>query len=279
MSEGSLTTLEEQVSALLAFGLTPLQARLYLGLLKSGPCHASQISSQVGIVRPEVYRVLRELSAMGLVRMTLGFPAIYSSLPPSEGLLLLVQRLKDKTLALEKKTKELTQSLKAVELSTEPSRQLLTLIIGENNLLQKTNQMIENAREEYAGIWSELGLHDVVDGDIARKLRAAKNRGVRIRLIAEIGAHGQSVANYLTRYAEVRKSRNILFYMDIIDQKEMVFGPSFPVPGESRVLESREYNIFTNNARFVSGMYAIFDKLWRTCPKHVPRRLSKAPHS
>lgn len=267
--------MEDEILHLHRFGLTSLQAKVYVSLLKLGPCHASQIGSQVAIVRPEVYRVLRELSTIGLVQISLGFPATYSPLPPRQGLSLLVQRLKDNVSTLEKERKELTEWLEAGEFkSLEESREAITLIKGERNLLQKTSQMIETAREEYIGIWSQLGLRDFAESRIGRKLTAAKNRRVRIRVIADVDSHSIKVANYLTRIAEVRRSRNLLFYMDIIDQKEMVFGPSFPIPGESQ-MESRELNIFTNHLRFVSGMYAIFEKIWQISPTYLPTGIFK----
>jgi sugar-specific transcriptional regulator TrmB len=184
--------------------------------------------------------------------------------------------LKDKASALEMRQKELAKSLEAAELkSRESSKEVLTIISGDKGLLQKTDQMIENASEEYVGIWSELGIRDVVDSGTAQKLAAAKSRGVRIRVIADVGSQSFIMANYLARFAEVRRSRNLLFYMDIIDRKEMVFGPSFPIADENRRWQGRELNIFTNNNRFVSGMYVIFEKIWRVSPKYIPKGVSK----
>ena len=73
---------DQDVALLAEFGLSSLQARVYVALLKLGTVRASQISANVGVVRPEVYRVLHELFVKGLVQKNLGPPATYSAIAP-----------------------------------------------------------------------------------------------------------------------------------------------------------------------------------------------------
>lgn len=53
--------MSEPVGDLIDFGLTPLQSRVYISLLRLGQSRAGRLSSAAGVVRPEVYRILRTL--------------------------------------------------------------------------------------------------------------------------------------------------------------------------------------------------------------------------
>ena len=48
-------------------GLTPVQARVYLALVESGPLRISAISKASDVARPDVYRILSNLEKIGLV--------------------------------------------------------------------------------------------------------------------------------------------------------------------------------------------------------------------
>ena len=73
---------ENEFGNLVEFGLSVLQARAYVALLRLGSSRASQISSMLGIVRPEAYRILQELCIKGLVERSLGTPLKFAAVPP-----------------------------------------------------------------------------------------------------------------------------------------------------------------------------------------------------
>jgi hypothetical protein len=58
----------------------------------------------------------------------------------------------------------------------------------------------------------------------------------------------------------------IMFYMDIVDRNQAVFGPAFPA-GEQE-MEQRQEDLWTNNLKFVQGMHAMFEGLWKVSTNH-----------
>jgi sugar-specific transcriptional regulator TrmB len=261
---------EQTVSALLDFGFTFLQARVYLALLSLGAGRASHVASTAGIVRPEAYRILRELATKGLVQTNLGSPATYTATAPNEALSILLEQAKNKVTILDKKKVPLIKSLSSIHAGTNDTNdQRLSVITGGGNLVVKLNQMMTDAKEECVGIVSRYGLRRFAEDKTAGAMISSKKRGVRVRLITEIDQSNVKLARRLARHFEVRKSHDILFYMVVVDGSEMVFGPAFPVSDrEAKNLDERKLDLWTNNPRFVRGMYTMFERLWEVSPTY-----------
>ena len=61
----------------------------------------------------------------------------------------------------------------------------------------------------------------------ARSIIAARKRKLRIRILAEIDASNARKANYLSRFVEIRRCRDLPFYLNIYDSRLVPFGPVF----------------------------------------------------
>jgi DNA-binding MarR family transcriptional regulator len=60
----------EEIRALQLLGLTPYEAKAYLGLVKNGPLGGSEFAFLSNVPRGKLYGVLRHLERKGLVRLT-----------------------------------------------------------------------------------------------------------------------------------------------------------------------------------------------------------------
>jgi sugar-specific transcriptional regulator TrmB len=268
--EGILTTMSEKdIVALTEFGLTVMQAKAYIAMLGAKEAAPSQLCKTIGVVRPEAYRVLHELSAKGLVNRKLGVPATYSPVDPERALSILTRRYEDTLVSLKKKRKTLLASLSSVNLSNQAPEERFVLIGGGKNVQFKVNQMIRNAKDDYVAVASKNAFRRMND-DWVRAVTSARNRKCNVRIITEADDLSTESANYLyslSRRVRLRTTQPVLFYMDIVDQDEVVFGPAFPAGEEE--LEHREQDIWTNNLNFVEGMYAMFESLWKISSKYV----------
>ena len=74
-------------------GLTRVQARIFLRVLKSGSTSFNEISSISGIARSEVYREMTKLENLGLVERSLGRPITITAIDIDQSL---ANLLKDK---------------------------------------------------------------------------------------------------------------------------------------------------------------------------------------
>jgi sugar-specific transcriptional regulator TrmB len=253
---------------LVDFGLTVLQARTYLTLLKLGNARASQVSSIIGTVRPETYRVLRELSAKGLIERSPGTPLTFSALPPKLAIPLLLTHFRNRFRELDRKHRSLIESLRTQASDSEIFHDRVSLTFATtDNHQQKTILMIKQVRGDYVAIISKSDLRlmsgeGLLGKDYLQAIIRAKRRGVRIRIITEVDESNLKCSRSLSRHVELRKLRDVLPSMHIFDKREMIFGPASTDKEIGPEKSTRNADLWTNNTRFIEGMYAMFEKLW-----------------
>jgi hypothetical protein len=181
---------------------------------------------------------------------------------------ILLGRFSEKFAALNREKPFLVGSLSSYGKQTEAwKEQRFDLIAGGSNAIARHLHMVEVAKEEYVSLTSKFGLRRIggaglLADEFASAIRKAKQRGVRIRIISEIDKSNLRSARYLSRYAELRRLSDISFYIDLIDKAEIIFGPA--LSDEEASQHNREADIWTNNAKFIEGMYAVFERLWKS---------------
>lgn len=251
-----------QTAALERFGLTAAQTKVYLAMLRLGPCRPSNLSDSITIARPEAYRVLRELASKGLVTQNLGKPLTFAAVPPATALPMLLRQMKEKLSELDEEKSALIESLSASQSSpNETPDQQLSVIVGGYNVNVKLKQMLADAEEEYLTVVSRFALRRYAIEGMESAVIAARRRGIRIRVITEIDPTNIERARSLSRQLPIHRSQGILFYMGIVDGKEIVLGPAFGIE-EIDSWNARRLDICTRNATFVQGMRALFDRFW-----------------
>jgi len=279
--KGELTTLsEEDESNLVEMGLTLLQARAYLALLRLGTTRAPRLAAAIDVVRPEVYRILRELSAKGLAQRSLASPATYTAASPQVVLSLLAQPIRERLDNIERKSDTLMKSLSSITLEhSDASDHRITLLDAFEEANQAFRQMMTDVKEEYVAISGKDALTQLSNDDLVRPIISAAKRKIRVRIITEVDSSNAKTAQRLARYIDLRISENILFYVDIIDKRQMLFGPAYV--HSDKAIKRRELDLLTSNPRFVAGMYAMFERLWETSPEYMPKRrqLFRQEHS
>jgi sugar-specific transcriptional regulator TrmB len=259
---------EKQESDLTEFGFTALQSRVYLALLRLGGSRAELLGKVTGIVRPEIYRILHELAAKGLVQRTPGPPSRYSATPPDKGLSLVIDRYKKRLVDLERKKASLVKIFKAYPFDQNSIAEgEFGLIVGADSVVFRAKQMISEAKHEYVAIMSKYALKRAREDGVTRVLASAKKRDLQIRIISEIDKSNSTIADNLSKYVELRRSNGLLFYLDIFDRKEMLFGPAI-TDAELSNTARRDTDLWTNNLQFVGGMYALFEHLWDASAKY-----------
>jgi sugar-specific transcriptional regulator TrmB len=257
--------MSDQISQLADFGLSALQVRVYVALVRLGPCRASMISAKTRLVRPETYRVLRELCAKGLVQRNLESPSRYTATTPATALRILMEQYERKVKMLKQKAPALVNLISSSSAETTDSAEALSLVTGHESVRLLENEMINKAKEDFAVIVSKFHLIQLFDSGVGRALISAKRRGIRVRVIAEIRDSNMHFANRLARYVDVRTTHDLLFCMDVADKNKVIFGPAFPdTEEEARSVDGLDYDIqvSTRNSRFVRAMYTIFERLW-----------------
>jgi sugar-specific transcriptional regulator TrmB len=251
----------DHVSFLMELGLTRLQARTYLYLISLGRARAGRLAKELDIVRPEVYRVLTELSKKGLVTRLLTSPANYEATDPERALSSLVTQFSSKAETLRDKYEQVCSSLRSRANPVERTEIEFRLLPGRSQVVDTAVNMMHRAKTRFDAVYSRWGMARFTRSSDARKaLATARRRGVTVRIVSEIVKTNRKQAATLTEYAEVRHADDITFYMDICDDKEVTFGPKLTDSDLSH--PERQVDLWTNDPAFVNALQGMFNKIW-----------------
>jgi sugar-specific transcriptional regulator TrmB len=249
---------EEHYQTFVNLGLTYLQAKVYVTLLRLGDVGAEvrKIASVSAIARQDVYRILPTLQKMGLVEKVVAIPTIYRPISLEEGISKLLKKRTEEYQDVKKKAKFLMENFVAPEVEPKDDSSQF-VITSERNLFMK------RVREDIAKTESSI---DIIYGD--GKLRTiifhtfdefqkASARGVKIRAITHkteeepLGKNLQilsSKATFDLRFI----NKNIPVGLVIFDNKE----------ANIRTMHTIVPSLWTNNRNVVRLSKFYFDCLW-----------------
>jgi sugar-specific transcriptional regulator TrmB len=131
---------------LTSLGLSTLEAKVYLVLLKTGESSAKGIAKTSKVSQPDVYRVLSGLEKHGLVERIIALPNKFKATPIDEGITILLQRRDAQSALLHKQTKQLVESLKEKKQvnNVQEEHTQFTLVPGAH--VQKIKNAVDNAQ-------------------------------------------------------------------------------------------------------------------------------------
>jgi len=247
-------------------GLSTLQAKVYVALLRLGTTQVGELCSVSEVARPEVYRILHELIEKDLVIRNLASPTTYNAVEPERVVSVLIGKVKQTLENMEGERQHLVSALQSLSHQPDHSFHQLSLVGGSEDVNRMEAQFLDETNKEYAAIASKYGL-EFLDKPRMQAIISAKKRKVRLRILTEVIPSNVKTANYLSKFVEVRQSQGLMFYMNIYDGARVLFGPAF-VPSDYQARSGRkELDIWTRNPRFVEGMRAMFESLWRVSRK------------
>lgn len=260
-------TYEGELHNLCKFGLTPLQGRLYVSLVRSGPSQARTLASTLNVNRVDVYRILRGLRKRGLVEVELTEPSMFAATPPRKALDLLLKQTEKRVSELKDMVPSLSQWLDSIANTTvwnngvdsEFGMTHFRLKYG-SQYLDTLSTMIRNSRSELCKIWSSPGLKLHSREGILDEFATSASRGVRVRGVVEVNTDIAKEISSISRYAELRYNSDLSSALryTISDSREVfVSGTSVPLIGKDLV------GFWTDNISVVSGFVQDFERLWK----------------
>jgi len=176
---------DKEIDSLEDLGLTLSQARVYLALLNVGCSNAKTASKVSGVVRQDIYRVLNELIAKGLVAKTLDVPSKFDPVSLENGLVILYDRKKIEVINMKARVADLLKNFndnkKTSNLNKESLLEIQVLNVA-SELCGK--EIIDSAKIGLKTIlpWEMFVRLSTIHG---KKQRGALRRGVNIRVLTE----------------------------------------------------------------------------------------------
>jgi sugar-specific transcriptional regulator TrmB len=173
------------VEALTSLGLTLLQAKGYLALVKSGNATIKEISKTAGVARQDLYRITSELQKLGLVERVIATPTEFKAIELTEGLSILLQRVHEKEAESHKKILQLMQRYKdKKEKAKLQEDETQFSLLSEQLAVRKEEKTLDNVQRSFDVIASCNNPHSVIFVDM-EKIVEALQRGVEIRVIID----------------------------------------------------------------------------------------------
>ena len=150
---------ERVIETLMSFGLTRLDAQVYILLAKKGPQKAIEIGKVLKISKPQLYRCLKNLESQGIVSATLEHPAKFSALSFEKTLDLLSKAKMRKSLEeaqrIQDTKNEILANWRAISFGNYRDTSAKFMVIeGRNTIYSKIQQMILETRNEFSTMTS-----------------------------------------------------------------------------------------------------------------------------
>lgn len=206
---------------LLLKSISPQSVKVYNLLIKKGPLSAAQIGNKINILPNTAYRNLKELIALGFVKQSPQYPAVFSAKP------------KDETIGLY--TSIIASNFhEAFASQNESSDNLkISFIQNRGELLKQAEKDAYKAKRQINRIISG----DVVPAETTLAFKRAVERGVKIRVLVQgTGkAKSQVIKSWRKMGMEVKYTPNLNTRIVTYDGLVTYFGSYDPKRGQEAV--------------------------------------------
>jgi sugar-specific transcriptional regulator TrmB len=254
----------KHIQTLKDFGLSSLQAKIYLVLVNLGKADVKTIARESNVARQEIYRIMPALQKLGLEEKIIGKPITYKATPLEDGLSILLQKQEEECYELQNKKNWLLSNFHPDNIKTdlhEDDAQLIviseiTLFFNTyKELIKKTQNTIDTiiplslTPTKFYNLWSH------VETEMTMK------RPLKIRLITQksrknLGPPRCILEHHLFEFKYLTEP--VPFGMHIYDKKKFSMSMS-----EKSGLPS----LWSNNPNMVILAQNYFDSLWNKATK------------
>ncbi|MGA7924334.1 MAG: helix-turn-helix domain-containing protein [Thermoplasmata archaeon] len=193
------------VELLAEHGVPERAARIYLLAVREGPQTASELARAAALHRVEAYRLLRQLEEAGLLRPTTGRPRRFAALPPAELIERWIRDASQRLTQLESDKERMLTDLEG-DLSqvVNDDRRHYTVLDGREQVMKFLRTRIGAAHREVLMTTNGVNLAVAIDGGLDRAFREAQSRGVKVRLVADVGRNELFEAKHFAGLSDVR---------------------------------------------------------------------------
>ena len=250
---------DEHVQTLMGFGLTFLQAKIYLTIAKLVNADVKTVAKISNVARQDIYRIMPTLQKMGLVEKIIAKPTMYKATPITEGISLLFRNREKENNQLQKKTASLIKNFQtqtAKETVTEEDMQFK--ITSEITRFLKIHRKQSQKAQESVDIMIPGIRVPLKVNDEWRNLKGPLTRGVKVRAITQKPEGEKTPLPWhvlgKNPFFEVKYlAAPIHFGMHIFDRKEVTLQVS-----SGNILPS----LWSNNPTVVELAVNYFNEMW-----------------
>lgn len=255
----------EDVQTLRELGLTFLQAKVYLTLVRTSNSTIKRIAEKTNIARQEAQRVIVELQSLGLVEKLLVNPTEFKPILINDAIKFLLERREKASLDIGQKAKMLLENFGNGQVKSPDGEKTVCFAItsGKEAIIRKSRMVVDGTKEScdiLNGLWTNVGYASSL---FKEQTIQALERHVKIRIVAkklpneqsgrEIYKHAIAFQNFEIKFV----TSSLPAIMGIYDKKELlIYSSSEKLLGDSPM-------VWTNSPSLIVAVQTYFNRLWK----------------
>lgn len=252
------------VSMLQIFGLTTMQAQIFIYLTRMGASSVSTLSNALRTNRVNIYRNLKRMQNMGLVNVIPGKPMKFSAVPASAALEILLSSARNKVLEMESKYTQILEELSRLSSQQEEYtiETKFRIHCGRRNVYSTIMQMLERSEREVCLLTTPTDLIRMTFYGLTDLLRRLSVRGVKIKILTNItdGRIASELKDYI-RYAMLRHSDMDINTRFLIVDEKFAF-TSLSLDDTADLDSENDSGFWTDSPHYAQSMKAFFEMSW-----------------
>lgn len=250
---------EEDIHVLAQLGLTAMQAKVYLILIKLGKANIKKISNSASIDRANVYRIMPKLQEIKLVEKTITVPNFFRAIPLREGISMLLEHKAKEYQEIEDKSKEIIAKYKENTEESGSEECQFVLIPDGRATARKMSEMRTRSQHNYDFLFYWKSGVRIIDHLIANFKRLMK-RGIAVRALIFLNEGETLTPNLLTLQKNSLFSVRYTFTsmpltLALFDKKETLFNTAPFCPAKTP-------SLWSNNPVLIEILQKYFDQRW-----------------
>ena len=215
----STESANELIHRLTEGGLDEKFAKIILALVGQPPLKASEIGKLVSISRMDAYNSLKKLNEMGLVLATFDKPMRFSGLQISDVFKQLIKREEASVRRLQQHLSEINENSVIINsnLYKQTQEPLFSVIKDRHSIYGTIENVVEESESMVWMMLSKWGILHLMRSGIIDTINEALNRGIQIRVLADIESRTIRFFDQLDHRIEIRHLENqaqMGFYVD-----------------------------------------------------------------
>ena len=254
------------------FGLTQIDADIYIFLAKKGTQKGLEIRNALKLSKEQIYSSLRNMKSKGIISSTIEHPARFSALPFEKVLDLFIKAKIEETQHLQQTKDEILSNWENLKIAENDNSAKFTVIQGRTFIYSKIQQMIQETTKQILTITTVPTLAQADQKgifELANNLTLKST--VKLRFLSEITQQNAPIIKALLNSTTNAKldveGRNpdlglTLFpQMFVRDEEEALF---FVKPRkETSIIEQDDSCLWTDCKTLAKAFTVVFEELWR----------------
>ncbi len=252
---GTTDNAKQEIEALMDYGLTATQAKVYLSLIDFKSATAKDVYMTAIVSRQDVYKILSDLQEMGLAERVLSSPLKFRATPVNDALTILRQHRLNKNVSLDKRATTIFDQPKYQNREHKDSNETVFEVRAVSYCDPRVYRAFEKVRHSIKFIGCKFSW------SIAYSFSDASHSAVRrgIKRQSLLNADATEVPDfYKNTVSEIRIDRSLrCANMYIFDEKEIAIW--------EENTDARSANVLWSNHRgLINALTDYFEGRWNT---------------